>query len=121
MEKKEWRPPETKPSLLVWDQFKAHRTDKVKGKLKENKTVLAIIPGGLSGTLQPLDASLNKPCCNEGAMGSVDGKGKGEMTAKGNMKRPPLPTVVSWVKIAWDWIPSDMVQRAFLKCSISNN
>lgn len=50
-----------KQSLLVWDQFKAHLTDKVKGKLKENKTIQAVIPGGLTGTLQPLDVSLNKP------------------------------------------------------------
>ena len=43
------------------------------------------------------------------------------MTAKGNMKQPPLPTVVSWVKTAWDRIPADMVQRTFLKYKINNN
>lgn len=112
-----------KPSLLVWDQFKAHLTDKVKGKLKDNKTVQAVIPGGLTGTLQPLDVSLNKPfkAAMREQWATWMGEGKGELTVKGNMKRPPLPTVVSWVKTAWDRIPADMVQRSFLKCCISNN
>ena len=47
-------------------------------------------------------------------------EGKAELTAKGNFKRPSLPTVVSWVKTAWDEIPTEMVQKSFLKCSISN-
>ena len=45
---------------------------------------------------------------------------KAELTAKGNFKRPSLPTVVSRVKTAWDEIPTEMVQKSFLKCSISN-
>ena len=73
--------------------------------------------------LQPLDVSLNKPF--NAAMREQwvmwMGEGKGEMTAKGNMKRPPLPTVVFLLKTAWERIPADMDQRAFLKCSISND
>lgn len=111
-----------KPSLLVWDQFAAHLTPKVKANLKTKKITQAVIPGGLTGTLQPLDVSLNKPfkCAMREQWASWMGEGKGELTAKGNMKRPPLPTVVSWVKAAWDQIPADMVKRSFLKCSISN-
>ena len=47
-------------SLLVLDSFSAHRTDPVKRRFKEKNTNIAIIPGGLTSRLQPLDVSLNK-------------------------------------------------------------
>ena len=50
-----------KPSMLVWDMFRAHLTEPIKKHLKEIKTVQTVIPGGLTGMLQPLDVSLNKP------------------------------------------------------------
>ena len=46
--------------------------------------------------------------------------GKAKLTAKGNFKHSPLPTVMSWVKIAWDMISQEMVQKLFFKCCISN-
>ena len=42
------------------------------------------------------------------------------LTAKGNLKRPPLPTVVTWVKKVWEDIPEAMIKKSFLKCCISN-
>ena len=50
-----------KKSLLVWDSFKAHLVDSVKRKLKCNNTDVAVIPGGLTSVVQPLEVSLNKP------------------------------------------------------------
>jgi transposase-like protein len=47
-------------SLLVLDSFSAHKTDAVKQRFREKKTDLAVIPGGLTSRLQPLDVSLNK-------------------------------------------------------------
>ena len=46
---------------LVYDAFEAHVTDRVKALLNWEKTDLAVIPGGLTSILQPLDVSLNKP------------------------------------------------------------
>jgi hypothetical protein len=46
-----------RPSLLVWDSF----GDDTKRILTEMKTDLAVIPGGLTTVLQPLDVSVNKP------------------------------------------------------------
>ena len=45
-----------KPSMLVWDMFRAHHTEEVKKKAKQIKTTLAVIPGDLTS----LDESLNK-------------------------------------------------------------
>ena len=50
-----------KRSVLVWDQFRIHLTKKVQCSLKESNTISAVIPGGLTGVLQPLDVCLNRP------------------------------------------------------------
>ena len=50
-----------KRSLLVWDMFRAHLTDGCKKTAAGLKTDLAVIPGGLTSVLQPLDVCLNKP------------------------------------------------------------
>ena len=49
------------PSLLVCDQFKAHVSVSTKRLATKLKTHLAVIPGGLTRQLQPLDVSVNKP------------------------------------------------------------
>jgi len=47
-------------SLLVLNSFTAHITDSVKNRIHKKHTDLAVIPGGLTSRLQPLDVSLNK-------------------------------------------------------------
>ena len=53
--------PRKKQSVLVWDSFQALLTDKVKADLNRQKIDVAVIPGGLTPVLQPLDKCLNKP------------------------------------------------------------
>lgn len=112
-----------KPALLVWDQFRSHLTDKVKRRLEEQKTIPAVIPGGLTSMLQPLDVCLNKPFKNymREFWRAWMSEGKGRLTPKGNLARPELTTVVSWVKEAWEKVPSEMIVKSFLKTSISNS
>ena len=53
-----------KSFLLVWNMFVVHRCEKVKKEAERNiflKTTLAVIPGGLTSLLQPLDVCLSKP------------------------------------------------------------
>src|SRR5271154_625085 len=47
-------------SLLVLDSFSAHIVDSVKRHFSEKNTNIAVIPGGLTSHLQPLDISINK-------------------------------------------------------------
>jgi transposase len=47
-------------SLLVLDSFSAHIVDSVKRRFGEKRTNLAVIPGGLTSRLQPLDVAINK-------------------------------------------------------------
>ena len=39
----------------------------------------------------------------------------------GNFKRPSLPIVISWVKTARKALDTAIIEKAFKKCSISNN
>lgn len=48
-------------SLLVMDHATFHKTPEVLKKLRDNNILPALIPGGCTGLLQPLDVSINKP------------------------------------------------------------
>ena len=48
--------------LLVWDAYKSHLTDSVRNVAnKSTNSDMAIIPGGLTGHIQPADVCWNKP------------------------------------------------------------
>jgi hypothetical protein len=51
----------SKNSLLVFDSARFHKTEAIKEAAKRLKTVIAVIPGGLTSVLQPLDVSFNRP------------------------------------------------------------
>lgn len=48
-------------AFLVWDSFHGHLTDAVKDLLSRRNVDVAVIPGGLTPVLQPLDKCINKP------------------------------------------------------------
>lgn len=109
-------------SILVMDAFRGHLHDSVRQQLKLLKADIAVIPGGMTGVLQPLDVGVNKPFKDRIRAKWVDWLSQGEhsFTPNGNLKRPTLATVCSWVKESWDDIPTDIIVRAFKKTSISN-
>jgi hypothetical protein len=47
-------------SMLVLDSFRGHIVDSVKNRLVEKNTNMAVIPGGCTSKLQPLDVAINK-------------------------------------------------------------
>ena len=102
-----------KLSLLMWDQFRAHKTEKVKEKLKALKTTQAMIPGGLTSVLQPLDVVINKPFKDRLRQKWVEWMSSDDKPlAKGrNLKKPALALATSWVKSAWYDLPQEMVKK----------
>ena len=48
-------------SLLVLDSFRGHLTESVEKSFRKGNTVMAVIPGGCTSKVQPLDVSINKP------------------------------------------------------------
>ena len=110
-------------SLLVWDQFRAHLMDRVKKRTKNGyNTDIAVIPGGLTSILQPLDVCFNYPvkCRVREQWMQWMSSGGPERTPAGNFKRPSLSLVTTWVKTAWDALNPQMVAKSFKKCAISN-
>jgi len=50
-----------RPSLLVMDHAAFHKTVEVRAALDEGTITPAIIPGGCTSILQPLDVAINRP------------------------------------------------------------
>ncbi|CAM1322496.1 Uncharacterised protein r2_g3099 [Pycnogonum litorale] len=93
--------------------------EKVKEKLSSLKTTQGMIPGGLTSLLQPLDVVLNKPFKDRVRKHWMSTEEK-ELTKGGNLKKPGLSLVTSWVKTAWEDLPAEMVVKSFLKTGIAN-
>ncbi|KAG7163825.1 Pogo transposable element-like 8, partial [Homarus americanus] len=114
---KKWPPPPgglcKERSLLVWDMFRAHLTDKVKKHLQQNIIVTAVIPRGLPSVLQPLDVSLNKPfkdnIRSEWNKWMVEGERS--FTKGGNMSAPPLDVLCKFVIKSWEAVHVETVVK----------
>ena len=125
---KEWirqcllRTPRNEQSLLVWDSFRAHLTDDVKADLKRRKIDVAVIPGGLTPVLQPLDKCLNKPFKDNVRRKYLAWmiSGPFEYTPAGKKKAPSRNLVLRWVHEAWQEIPAEMAIKSFKTRGISN-
>jgi hypothetical protein len=116
-----WRKNNEGRHLLVWDSFSAHITPKIKQQVGVNfNSDMAVIPGGGTSKLKPLDVSLNRPFKNNFRelydewiiQGPVD-------LTKGSNRRPQSNEIImKWVKQSWDTISQEMVRKSFLKCGI---
>ncbi|KXJ13441.1 Pogo transposable element with KRAB domain [Exaiptasia diaphana] len=108
--------------LVTVDSFSAHLIDSVKRNLKVNNTDVAVIPGGLTILVQPLDVCLNKPFKDRMRTKWADWMVNGEkkMTKGGAMKAASLESITEWVEESWKEVAADRVERSFKKCCISN-
>ena len=105
----------------MFDSFEAHVTDTVKASFKRENTELAVIPGGLTSLLQPLDVSLNKPFKDGVRKKWMQWLADGihEFTASGRQKKPSEELICSWISQEWIDIPVEMTTASFLKCGIT--
>ena len=92
-------------------------------RILKPQTDLAVIPGGLTSVVQPLDICLNKPFKDlirqYWSAWIIDGEKT--FTKGGNMRAPPLDLLCEWVVRAWAAIDAKIVENSFLKCGISNS
>jgi hypothetical protein len=51
----------SRPTLLVMDLLRSHKTGPVREVLKQHDIALSMVPGGCTGLVQPLDVSVNRP------------------------------------------------------------
>lgn len=109
-------------ALLVLDSFRGHLTNRVKSRLADYGTDLAVIPGGLTSVLQPLDVCVNRPfkvefrrCYSEWMAA-----GSHEKTPTGRLKRASLQQVCQWILNAWRSLSVETIVKSFKVTGISN-
>ena len=100
-------------ALLVWDSFRRHLTDSVKELLAFRNVDVAVIPGGLTSVLQPLDKCLNKPFKTRVRAQYQAWMVNGPFTYTPSRKKraPSKELVLQWVNKAWQEIPSELYYK----------
>ena len=97
-------------------------TESTKRLATKVKTHLAVIPGGLTSQLQPLDISVNKPF--KGFLHEEWAKWiqtpTHHVTPAARVKRPSISDVREWVKNSWQRVKSETIVKSSKKCGISN-
>lgn len=110
----------TRRALLVMNSMRAHITKEVKDVLETVNTTPAVIPGGMTKLLQPLDISVNRTfkmrmrCQWEEGMTS----GEKSFTATGRLRRATLAEVATWVVDSAKSVPKSCVVNGFKKAEI---
>jgi len=95
--------------------FRSHLTDDIKWRLQRNNIDIAVIPGGLTSILQPLDVSLNKPFKDNvrAEWNKWMVEGDKTFTMGGNMRAAQLDVLCDFVIKAWDAVRVESVIKSF--------
>ena len=107
-------------SLLIFDAMTAHKEPTVQKHLNSIGAHIAVIPGGLTCKLQPLDVAVNHPfktyIREEWDNWMVNGEHT--YTPAGRQRRATFVQVCEWVIAAWDRIKPETIMNGFRKCGI---
>ena len=92
----------SRKSMLVWDSFRPHLSKPIRRTLQSLNTECAIIPGGMTGILQPLDVCSKKPFNDRLRVKWQEWMITGEhsLTASGCMRKAELNVICVWIKEA---------------------
>ena len=108
--------------LLVWDTYRYHISEAVKGEMTKLKIDKALIPGGCTGLIQAPDVVWNKPFKDayRDLYEQWMDAGEKTYTKAGNMRAPSKLQVVNWVTEAWNSLSEQMIQDSFKTCAVTN-
>lgn len=125
-----WKPhvraAKVRESILTLDSFKAHISESSLAKLSSGNVHTAVIPGGCTSVLQPLDVSLNKPFkvvlrqCWQKYMLEQAEKMQSSQTS-GKIPPPSRQDIVDWIEIAWKAVKrkKDAITKSFFVTGIA--
>ena len=123
---KVWRPRPVsffnRTSLLIFDSFSAHIDEGVCNTFKTvHKTTTAVIPGGLTKKLQPLDISVNRSFKNHVREEWEKWMSEGihTFTETGKMRSATHAEVCNWVIGAWRAVKVTAITNGFRKAGIT--
>ena len=103
-------------SPLIFDSFSAHIDEDVRNTFKkEHKTTTAVIPGGLTKKLQPLDISVNRSVKNHirAEWEKWMSEGLHTFTKTRKMRRATHAEVRDWVIRAWRAVKTTSITNGF--------
>ncbi|KAK6753682.1 hypothetical protein RB195_012959 [Necator americanus] len=111
-------------SLLIFDSARCHVTDEVK-QFCQQYSKFAVIPGGLTKILQPLDVGINKPFKDHLKAGWekwMRDEAKATYTKSGIRRRMSYEEAAFLVSESFQSISSDVIQHSFEKalCDLEN-
>lgn len=106
--------------LLIMDSMRSHLLDTVKSHFKKLSTDLAVIPGGLTKILQPLDLSVNRSFKAEIRKRWENWMSEGlhSFTTTGKMRRASYEEVARWVDSSWKSIKKSTILSGFKEAGI---
>ena len=114
-------------SLLVINSFSAHENIEFLNLAAAHNVDVAIIPGGCTSKIQPLDVSLNKPFKSVLKQQWIEYKDSivdttANPSPKDKLKPPGKDKLAQWVKSGINYLEdhNEIVQKSFLVCSITN-
>ena len=110
----------TSKSLLVLDSMRAHITEGSKDAVKQKNSVMAVIPGGTTKYLQPLDISVNRPfkVAIREEWEKWMGEGEKSFTKTGRMRKATFAQVSEWVLTAWKKVKITTIVNGFVKAGL---
>uniref|UniRef100_K7GBW1 HTH CENPB-type domain-containing protein n=1 Tax=Pelodiscus sinensis TaxID=13735 RepID=K7GBW1_PELSI len=107
-------------SLLLLDALAAHKETSVQKHINTMGTPIAVIPGGLTCKLQPLDVAVSHPfkcfICEEWDNWITNGEHT--FTLAGRQCHVTYIEVFKWVLAAWERITPTTIRNEFRKCEI---
>jgi hypothetical protein len=107
-------------SLLILDSATCHKTDEVKNAIKKHSDI-AMIPGGLTKKLQPLDLTVNKSFKSKIRRKWEDWMVKDEehtFTKNNKQRRASYSLVCKWIVDCWKEITPECIKNGFRKSGI---
>lgn len=111
-----------KNSLLIMDAMTSHLGEEVKKTVNAAGGHIAIIPGGLTSKLQPLDIAVNRPfkvfIREEWAKWMI--RGTHTFTATGRQRRAGYDEICKWILSSWQRVKVSTIVNSFVKSGITN-
>lgn len=107
-------------ALLVMDSMRAHITDDVKDMLDTVNTTPAVIPGGMTKLLQPLDISVNRSF-KIGMRARWEEwmtSGDKSFTKTGRLRRATYAEVAKWVLESYKEVKKSSILNGFRRAEI---
>ncbi|KAH9138535.1 hypothetical protein AeRB84_017161 [Aphanomyces euteiches] len=108
--------------LLIWDDFSAHFTDKVRSYANEINVVLEKVPPRFTWSCQPADVTWNKPLKAklhrywvDALLGQIKSH---DAPLPFRMQPPSRSLVVQWINEAWDALPARTIISGFRKANL---